>query len=217
MIPPADADEPCAAAPPGPRRGRDDATLTGPVTPAAPGNGLGAAGDAPAAAPEATPDLRLGEGASGPAAAPEEPSPIPPSLHARFEDFHLLGRGGMGVVYRARDLRLGRRVAIKLVLAGAHVDGTFLREARSQARLRHENVCEVFEAGVADRVPFIVMRYIEGRSLQEARDDLTLEEKVRVARTIAAALHEAHRIGLVHRDVKPSNILLERGEDGSHR
>ncbi|WP_437291050.1 protein kinase domain-containing protein [Sorangium sp. So ce406] len=217
MIPPADADAPCAAAPPGPRRGRDDATLTGPVTPPAPRPGLDEAGDAPAAAPEATPDLGLGEGSSGPAAAPEEPSPIPPSLHARFEDFHLLGRGGMGVVYRARDLRLGRRVAIKLVLAGAHVDGTFLREARAQARLRHENVCEVHEAGVADRVPFIVMRYIEGRSLQEARDDLTLEEKVRVARTIAAALHEAHRIGLVHRDVKPSNILLERGEDGSHR
>ncbi|WP_438020350.1 protein kinase [Sorangium sp. So ce315] len=218
MIPPADADEPCAAAvPPGQRRGRDDATVTGPVTPAAPELGLADAPPGRAAAPEATPDLGLDEGPRDPAAAPVEPSPIPPSLHARFEDFHLLGRGGMGVVYSARDLRLGRRVAIKLVAAGAQVDGGFLREARSQARLRHENVCEVYEAGVADRVPFLVMRYIEGRSLQEARDDLTLEEKVRVARTIAAALHEAHRLGLVHRDVKPSNILLERGEDGSHR
>ncbi|XXT25280.1 serine/threonine-protein kinase [Sorangium sp. So ce429] len=205
MIFPADADDSRAAASPGPRRGRDDATVTGPVPPAP---------------PDATPDLGLdatGDSPRAPAAAPDDPSPVPPSLHARFEDFHLLGRGGMGVVYRAWDLRLGRRVAIKLVSSGAQIDGSFLREARSQARLRHENVCEVYEAGVADRVPFIVMRYIEGRSLQEARGDLTLEEKVRVTRTIAAALHEAHRLGLVHRDVKPSNILLERGEDGAYR
>ncbi|XYI02566.1 protein kinase domain-containing protein [Sorangium sp. So ce1128] len=227
MIRPADTSDPRAAASPGPRRGRDDATVTGPVTPATPDLGLlhDCAGPAaaPAAAPDApepTPDLGLdstGDSPRAAAAAPDDPSPIPPSLHARFEDFHLLGRGGMGVVYRAWDLRLGRRVAIKLVSSGAQIDGSFLREARSQARLRHENVCEVYEAGIADRVPFIVMRYIEGRSLQEARGDLPLEEKVRVARTIAAALHEAHRLGLVHRDVKPSNILLERGEDGAYR
>ncbi|WP_437819541.1 protein kinase domain-containing protein [Sorangium sp. So ce1078] len=228
MIRPADADDPRVPAPPWPGRGRDDATVTGPATPAAPGAAPAAPGAAPAApaepagpgaapaAPEATPDLGLGEEGEA-AAAPEAPSPIPPSLHARFEDFHLLGRGGMGVVYRARDLRLGRRVAIKLLSAGAQVDGSLLREARSQARLRHENVCEVHEAGVADHVPFLVMRHIDGPSLQEARGDLTLEEKVRVARAIAAALHEAHRLGLVHRDVKPSNVMLERGEDGAYR
>ncbi|WP_437603067.1 protein kinase [Sorangium sp. So ce590] len=209
MIPPADADDPRIPAPPRPRRGRDDATLTGPAPPGAP--------EALPGAPEATADLGLGEEGQRASAAPEASSPIPPSLHARFEDFHLLGRGGMGVVYRARDLRLGRRVAIKLLSAGAQVDGSLLREARSQARLRHENVCEVHEAGVADRVPFLVMRHIDGPSLQEARGDLTLEEKVRVARAIAAALHEAHRLGLVHRDVKPSNVMLERGEDGAYR
>ncbi|WP_437971113.1 serine/threonine-protein kinase [Sorangium sp. So ce260] len=226
MIRPADADDPRVPAPPWPGRGRDDATVTGPATPVAPGAAPAAPGVEPAApaapgaapaAPEATPDLGLGEEDPRAAAAPEAPSPIPPSLHARFEDFHLLGRGGMGVVYRARDLRLGRRVAIKLLSAGAQVDGSLLREARSQARLRHENVCEVHEAGVADHVPFLVMRHIDGPSLQEARGDLTLEEKVRVARAIAAALHEAHRLGLVHRDVKPSNVMLERGEDGAYR
>ncbi|WP_437941628.1 protein kinase domain-containing protein [Sorangium sp. So ce341] len=220
MIRPPDADEPRIAAPPWPRRGRDDATLTGPAPPAAPGVlPDGAPGAPPAApmAPEPTPDLGLGEESRRPSAAPEAPSPIPPSLHARFEDFRLLGRGGMGVVYGARDLRLGRRVAIKLLAAGAQVDGSFLREARSQARLRHENVCEVHEAGVADHVPFLVMRYIDGPSLQEARGGLTLEEKVRAVRAVAAALHEAHRLGLVHRDVKPSNIMLERGEDGAYR
>ncbi|XXX81435.1 serine/threonine-protein kinase [Sorangium sp. So ce134] len=237
MILPSDRDDPRAPAPPWPRRGRDDATLTGPAPPAAPGAAgsapeaapgapeaapaapeaaLGAPGAAPAA-PEATPDLRLGEESRRAFTSPEAPSPIPPSLHARFEDFHLLGRGGMGVVYRARDLRLGRRVAIKLLAASAQADGSLLREARSQARLRHENVCEVHEAGVADHVPFLVMRYIDGPSLQEARGDLTLEEKVRAVRAVAAALHEAHRLGLVHRDVKPSNIMLERGEDGAYR
>ncbi|WP_437580647.1 protein kinase domain-containing protein [Sorangium sp. So ce887] len=216
MIPPADTDDPRVPAPPRPRRGRDDATLTGPAPSGAAEAPSGAA-EAPPGAPEATADLGLGEEGQRAADAQEAPSPIPPSLHARFEDFHLLGRGGMGVVYRARDLRLGRRVAIKLLSAGAQVDGSLLREARSQARLRHENVCEVHEAGVADRVPFLVMRHIDGPSLQEARGDLTLEEKVRVVRAVAAALHEAHRLGLVHRDVKPSNVMLERGEDGAYR
>ena len=98
---------------------------------------------------------------------------IPPSLYARFEGFHVAGRGGMGTVYRARDLRLGRTVAVKLLF---HHDpkGGLLREARSQARLRHPNVCEVFEAGVADQVPFIVMRYIEGAPLQQAKGDMSL-------------------------------------------
>ncbi|MDC0681402.1 serine/threonine-protein kinase [Sorangium atrum] len=226
-----DGDEPRVDAPPWPRRGRDDATVTGPATAAAPGAAPAAPGaaseaspaasEATPAAPDATSDLGLGEESRRSAAArestPAAPSPIPPSLHARFEDFHLLGRGGMGVVYRARDLRLRRRVAIKLLSAGAQIDGSFLREARSQARLRHENVCEVHEAGVADHVPFLVMRCIDGPSLQDARGDLTLEEKVRVARAIAAALHEAHRLGLVHRDVKPSNVMLERGTDGAYR
>ena len=141
---------------------------------------------------------------------------IPPSLYARFEGFHVAGRGGMGTVYRARDLRLGRTVAVKLLF---HHDpkGGLLREARSQARLRHPNVCEVFEAGVADQVPFIVMRYIEGAPLQQVKGDMSLEEKVAAVRDVALALHEAHRIGLIHRDVKPGNILVERLEDGGFR
>ena len=141
---------------------------------------------------------------------------IPPSLYARFEGFQVAGRGGMGTVYRARDLRLGRTVAVKLLF---HHDpkGGLLREARSQARLRHPNVCEVFEAGVADQVPFIVMRYIEGAPLQQVKGDMSLEEKVAAVRDVALALHEAHRIGLIHRDVKPGNILVERLEDGGFR
>ncbi len=139
---------------------------------------------------------------------------IPPSLYGRFEAFELIGRGGMGAVYKARDFRLGRTVAIKL-LFGQDPEGGLLREARSQARLRHVHVCEVYEAGVADQVPFIVMRFVDGAPLSRARDEMTVEEKVRALRDIALALHEAHRSGIVHRDVKPGNILLERAEDGT--
>lgn len=158
-------------------------------------------------------------------AAPEEdapPSPaaesteIPPSLYTRFEAFEFLGRGGMGAVYKARDFRLGREVAIKLLFgADPERGGSLLREARSQARITHENVCEVYEAGTADHVRFIVMALIHGEPLDKARAAMTLEERVRVVRQVALALHEAHRIGLVHRDVKPANIMVERGEDGA--
>jgi len=121
----------------------------------------------------------------------------------------------MGVVYRARDLRIGRPVAIKLLISvGSTSGGGVLQEARAQARLRHEYACEVYEAGIADHVPFIVMQYIDGVPMNEARKTMTLEGKVRAVRRIATALHEAHRLGLVHRDVKPANILVERGDDG---
>ncbi|MFO0586001.1 MAG: protein kinase [Polyangiaceae bacterium] len=161
-----------------------------------------------------------GDSAAAPAPRTAEVAPssveIPPSLYARFEQFEVAGRGGMGTVYKARDLRLGRAVAIKLLF---HHDpkGGLLKEARAQARLRHPNVCEVFEAGVADQVPFIVMRYIEGAPLQKAAAEMSLEEKVAAVRDVALALHEAHRNGLIHRDVKPSNILMERLEDGQFR
>ena len=143
---------------------------------------------------------------------------IPPSLHERFEDFESIGRGGMGAVYRARDLQLRRTVAVKLLLEGDSTSRSgFLQEARSQARLLHPRVCEVFEAGVADGMPFIVMRYVDGAPLHKVHAAMTIEERARVIREIAFALHEAHRIGLVHRDVKPGNVLVERGEDGAWR
>ncbi|MDC3955321.1 serine/threonine-protein kinase [Polyangium jinanense] len=145
-----------------------------------------------------------------------ETSEIPPTLYSRFEAFEFLGRGGMGAVYKARDFRLGREVAIKLLFgADPELGGSMLREARSQARITHENVCEVYEAGTADHVRFIVMQLLHGEPLDKARSAMTLEEKIRVVRQVASALHEAHRLGLVHRDVKPANIMVERGEDGA--
>jgi len=155
---------------------------------------------------------------NAPNSAPTDSSEIPPSMYSRFDDFKLLGRGGMGTVYAARDFRLGREVAIKF-LFGAHpdFDGGMLREARAQARVKHENVCEIYEAGVADHTQFIVMQLIHGEPLDKASAWMTLEERVRAVRQVASALHEAHRLGMVHRDVKPSNIMVERAEDGSSR
>src|SRR5512132_1423271 len=141
---------------------------------------------------------------------------VPPSLHSRFEACEFLGRGGMGAVYKARDFRLGRDVAVKILFgADSEHGGSLLREARSQARIAHENVCEVYEAGTADHVRFIVMELIHGDPLARAKSSMTLEQQVRIVRQVASALHEAHRLGLVHRDVKPANIRVERGEDGA--
>ena len=90
----------------------------------------------------------------------------------------------------------------------------FLSEARAQARVRHERVCEVYEVGEVDGRAYIAMRYIEGQPLNVLAPALSLEQKVMVLREVALGVHEAHREGFIHRDIKPSNILVERAEDG---
>jgi tRNA A-37 threonylcarbamoyl transferase component Bud32 len=128
----------------------------------------------------------------------------------------VVGRGGMGVVYRARDPALDRRVAIKLISAEhAQERGfreRFKRESRLAASIRHPNVITVFRAGEEDGQLFIAMDYIEGTDLKElisSRGRLDPQLAVRVVFQIAAALDAAHAKGLVHRDVKPANVLLE--------
>lgn len=132
-----------------------------------------------------------------------------------FEELELVGRGGMGAVFKAWDPQLKRKVAVKLL--GKHdtkARRRFLREARSQAQISHANVCEIFEVGEVRGQPFIAMRYIEGRPLSEFKNELSLTEKVRLMRDVALAIHAAHERGLIHRDIKPSNIMLETGDDG---
>ncbi len=112
-----------------------------------------------------------------PAIVPPDPERIdhlPASIPARFEDIRFLGRGGMGTVYRARDKQLTRDVAIKFV-HGEH--GTrFLREARAQARVAHEQVCKIYDVGLAEGRPYITMQLVEGDPLSSAGVSMTLEQ-----------------------------------------
>lgn len=141
---------------------------------------------------------------------------LPPSLAARYEDLTLLGEGGMGIVYRGFDPRLGRAVALKLIKGDdPALWRRFIQEARAQARVVHDNVCRVYEAGQADGEPYVAMQLIEGEPLSRLARALTLEQGVKLLREVAGAVHEAHRLGLIHRDLKPQNILVETAEDGS--
>lgn len=126
---------------------------------------------------------------------------IPPSLARRFEDIRLAGEGAVGTVYRAVDPRLGRPIALKLLESSEPSQcRRLIAEARAQARIQHEHVCGVFEAGLADGEPYIVMQYIDGAPLSRVRERMTLEQQVKLLQEVATAMHEAHRQGLIHRD-----------------
>jgi serine/threonine protein kinase len=138
-------------------------------------------------------------------------------LGAQYEIERLLGQGGMGSVYLARDKTLDRPVAIKViggdVTTNAQLRERFLLEARTVAKMRHPNLVAVYSAGDADGLLYFVMEYVPGESL---RDLLTREGKVekgraeRILHEMSLALDYAHANGIVHRDVKPENILLDR-------
>jgi eukaryotic-like serine/threonine-protein kinase len=136
----------------------------------------------------------------------------------RYEILEQLGAGGMGVVYRARDLRLERTVALKflpLVLsADEHAKRRFLTEARAAAALEHVNVCTVYEIGETESGQlFIAMALVEGESLRRIieRGPLPAAQAADIARQLAAALQSAHVRGIVHRDVKPGNVMVGAG------
>ncbi|HEX7839454.1 MAG TPA: serine/threonine-protein kinase, partial [Kofleriaceae bacterium] len=133
----------------------------------------------------------------------------------RYELLEALGQGGMGSVYRARDRRLDRSVAIKFLLgADPNLALRFLREARAQGRIDHPNVCRVYEVGEVQGRAYIALQLIDGEPLHKAAARMSLDERVAVIRDVAVAIHEAHRLGIVHRDLKPANVLVERTEDG---
>ena len=148
------------------------------------------------------------------------PSDWPDSLGrlGTYEIKGVLGRGGMGIVLKAFDPALSRNVAIKVMSASLASCGVarqrFLREARAAAAVVHEHVVAVFAVVEAAGLPFLVMEYVPGRSLQDRLDKhgpLSLAETLRIGMQTAAGLAAAHAQGLVHRDVKPANILLEEG------
>jgi RIO-like serine/threonine protein kinase len=147
-------------------------------------------------------------------------SGIPKMLRdwSRYEVLQLLGAGGMGVVYKARDKRLRRFVALKIihprlgqpgVSAIEVLERRFLREARLQAALDHPHICKVYEVGrlpSSDEepgYPYIAMQLIAGEPLHRAQAEMSTLDKITIVHTVAEALHCAHRQGLIHRDIKP--------------
>ncbi len=146
-----------------------------------------------------------------PAAAADvaEPRGIP-----GYEILGELGRGSMGVVYKARQLQLQRLVALKMILSGAHASATerarFRVEAEAIARLQHPHIVQVFEVGEHDGLPYFSLEYCPGGSLEKQLQGTPLppREAAAAIEQLARAVHEAHARGVVHRDVKPGNVLL---------
>jgi beta-lactam-binding protein with PASTA domain/serine/threonine protein kinase len=141
-------------------------------------------------------------------------------LDGRYQITSRLARGGMATVYLATDIRLTRTVAVKVMHIGLGDDAEFARkfdrEARSAARLSHPNVVSVFDQGHDDGRPYIVMEYVEGRTLRDILNHeapLPPEQALEIIEPVIAALAAAHEAGLVHRDVKPENVLInDRGQ-----
>src|SRR5215472_12136722 len=127
-----------------------------------------------------------------------------------------LGAGGMGEVYQARDTRLDRTVAIKVLnstlVASPNLRSRFEREAKTISQLNHPNICTLYDVGHEDGTDYLVMEFLQGESLEERlkRGPLPLKELVSIGCDIADALERAHRAGIVHRDLKPGNVMLTR-------
>jgi serine/threonine protein kinase len=125
-----------------------------------------------------------------------------------------LGRGGMGVVYRARNVRLNRPCALKMILAGAHASpehvARFITEAEAIARLEHPSIVQIRHIGDADGLPFLELEYLAGGNLLEQLDGTPwpTARAARLAEQVALGIAQAHRQDIVHRDLKPSNVLL---------
>lgn len=153
--------------------------------------------------------------------AGETPRPSAERVGRAFGDYELLAeiaRGGMGVVYKARQKSLNRVVAVKMLLFGANAGADFIKrfrlEASAAAALQHPNIVAIHEVGVHDGDHFLVMDYVEGSNLRRLAREQILPPKrsAQYLKTIAEAIHYAHEQGILHRDLKPSNVLIDAND-----
>src|SRR5262249_20544803 len=147
--------------------------------------------------------------------------PAPPVLAGRYEVLGLLGAGGMGAVYRVRDVRLGEIVALKMLRPEAgrtdEMIARFRGEVRLARRVTHRNVARTFDLGEHDGEPFLTMECVDGGSLAAhlaERGALPIGDTLAIVDAMCAALTAAHDAGVVHRDLKPENVLLARAGRG---
>ena len=145
---------------------------------------------------------------------PTMPECAPTDQIGDHEILAILGRGGMGVVYQARDLKLGRVVAIKMMIEARYANpehrDRFQAEANAVARLRHPNIIAIHAVGEHENRPYLSLEFAEGGSLAQrlAEKPMAPREAAELTETLARAVHAAHQAGVVHRDLKPSNVLL---------
>jgi len=175
-----------------------------------------------------TPPATMGDGSIGGLVGPArdldkndqtEKKPRIPKRIASYEIQEEIGRGGMGVVYRAQDVRLKRTVALKVILAGGHASevelARFQTEAEAVARLKHQNFVQIYEVGSDEGLPFLALEYCAGGSLEErvSQSPLGAHEAAELLAKLADAMDHAHRALVIHRDLKPGNVLFdEHGE-----
>src|SRR5262245_39786879 len=156
-------------------------------------------------------------------AAPQNKSQVPVGtvLEGKFRITREIGRGGMAAVYEAENVLLGKRVAVKILAAelitSRIVRERFIREARAAAAIRSPHICDVYDSGMFDSRPFLVMELLEGESLYDMMTrvrrldaDTTLEIITQAAR----GLQKAHEVSVIHRDLKPENIFITRTPEG---
>src|SRR5215472_13054315 len=134
-----------------------------------------------------------------------------------YEIVEPLGAGGMGEVYRARDTRLDRTVAVKILpphlSSSAELKARFEREAHAISALNHPHICCLYDIGSQDDTSYLVMEYLDGESLADRlrRGALPIKQTLQIGLQIAEALTAAHRAGILHRDLKPANVMLTAG------